>query len=174
MYYVLYSWVDTDTLITNPNIRLETFLPNEKMNKIHFIVADDRAGLQAGVFFIRVHEWSLSFLMRAMTYCYYNKKFLKYHDQSAINNVLTEYNEEKHYVVVPQEWFNTNYVRLKKGDFLLHLMGSSREKKNSTFEKYFNITKGDEWHSLSNKEMREEVLKYYNLPRVKQHHIEIQ
>lgn len=76
--------------------------------------------------------------------------------------------------MVPQEWFNTNYVRLKKGDFLLHLMGKSREIKNSTFEKYFNITKDETWHSRTNKEMREEVLKYYSLPREKQHKINVQ
>jgi len=39
----------------NPNIKLETFLPDEKMDLIHYIASRDHNGLNGGVFFIRVH-----------------------------------------------------------------------------------------------------------------------
>jgi len=149
------------------------------MNKVHFIVADDKTGLQAGVFFIRVNEWSLDIVLKTLTYCYFNSnKFLKYHDQSAINNVLTEYDEKEHYVVVPQRWFNNNFKTIRKGDFLLHIMGNNRNErkgKNNIFKKYLNYTNYEEdWYLKSNKEMRKEVLEYYNLPKEQQHKISVQ
>jgi len=148
------------------------------MNKVHLIIADDKTGLQAGIFFIRVHEWSLNILMRALTYNYYNNKFLKYHDQSALNNVLTELDEFEHYVIVPQTWFNNNYNTIKKGDFLLHIMGNDKngrigkDKIFKTFRKRIEEEEG--WYNKTNKEMREEVLQYYSLPKNEQHSISIQ
>jgi len=51
------------------------------MNEIHLIAAYDYlgrkdycCGLNAGIFFLRVHEWSLNYLMRAISYPYFNIK----------------------------------------------------------------------------------------------------
>jgi len=167
-------WVDSDVVLANPNIKLEAFLPNKGMNNIHLIIADDVNGLNAGVFLLRVHPWSLNLLMRAMSYSYFNdKKGLKYADQSSLNNVLYESKEEDHYIVVPQNWFNS-YIGLNKdGDFLLHLAGHVH--KDSEAETFRNHIKSDKkWYSKTNKEMREEVLKYYLLPKDKQHHIKFE
>jgi len=166
-------WVDSDVILANPNIKLEAFLPNENMNNIHLIIADDVNGLNAGVFLMRVHPWSLNLLMRAMSYSYFNdKKGLKYADQSSINNVLFE-SEENNYIVVPQNWFNS-YIGLNKdGDFLLHLAGHVT--KDSEAETFRNHIKSDKkWYSKTSKEMREEVLKYYSLPEKEQHHIKFE
>ncbi|ORX61135.1 hypothetical protein BCR36DRAFT_273708 [Piromyces finnis] len=164
-------WVDSDVILANPNIRLEAFLPGEGMNKIHLIAADDLNGLNAGTFLIRVHPWSLNFLMRAMSYSYYHsEKGLKYADQSSMNNVLVESKEDDHYIVVPQNWFNS-YIGLNKdGDFLLHLAGHvNKDTEAKTFRDH--ICSNKKWYSKSNEEMREEVLKYYSLPKEEQHKI---
>ncbi|ORX65231.1 hypothetical protein BCR32DRAFT_226203 [Anaeromyces robustus] len=169
-------WADSDTMIMNPNIKLESFLPNEKMNKVHFIAGVDWCGLQAGVFFIRVHEWSLNMLMRALSYCYYVDKFIIFDDQSSINNVLTgeDIDESEHYVIVPQKWFNNHKKAVAKGDFLLHIMGD-RDRKDEIGLEFRNRLKGDdEWNKKTNEEMRKEVLEYYDLPKDKQLNIKYQ
>eukprot|EP00833_Pecoramyces_ruminatium_P005619 jgi/Orpsp1_1/1179651/evm.model.c7180000070202.1 len=164
------SWSDSDTMIINPNIKLESFLPSDKMSKIHFIAGIDRCGLQLGVFFIHVHEWSLNMLMRAISYSYFKKnKGLKFEDQSMVNNILTEYDESEHYVIVPQKWFNQRIGALEKGDFLLHIMGKTFNKKMKIAKDIRDQMKNDtEWQSKTNKEIREEVLKYYDLPKSEQ------
>jgi hypothetical protein len=174
-------WVDSDVIILNPNIKLEAFLPNDNMSNIHIISAIDYlgkkqycCGLNAGIFFIRVHEWSLNLLMRAISYPYFNKeKDIHHSDQTSLNNVLIESNETEHYVIVPQQWFNNRHI--KKGDFLFHIMGFGSKNKNETFKKFLNETKNDEgWYSKTNEEMRKEVLKYYELPKEQQLSIKIQ
>jgi len=167
-------WVDCDVILANPNLKLETFLPSDKMSNTHLIFADDVNGMNAGVFLIRVHPWSLNVLMRAMSYSYFNnKQGLKYADQSSLNNVLVSGEESDHYVVVPQNWFNS-YIGLNKdGDFLLHQAGHvNKDDEAKTFREHIRSDK--KWYSKTNKEMREEVLKYYNLPKERQHHIKME
>jgi len=170
-------WADNDTLIPNPNIKLESFLPNERMYKTHLIAAFDALqwkgydGLNAGVLLIRVHEWSLKLLMRVMTYPYYNKeKYIINDDQTSLNNILLEFDESNHYVIVPPSWFNSLYI--KKGDFFYHAMGGN---KKTNLNNFLNYTKDNkEWYSRTNKEMRKEVLDYYNLNKDEQIQISIQ
>jgi len=161
-------WADGDTAITNPNIKLETFLPED--NDIHFIAASDRHSLNAGVFLIRVDSWSLNMLMRAVSYQYYNpKERVGYSDQTSINHLLIDFKEDRHYVIVPQSWFN-NYPDLKKpGNFIVHYAG--RKNKMEVFEEDREeaYTEDKRWaKAKTNKQLRKEVLNYYRLTRDKQ------
>jgi len=109
------------------------------MNNIHLIISDDVNGLNNGVFFIRVHPWSLNFLMRSMSYSYFNNKHsLRYAEQSSMNNVLIEGDESYHYIIVLQSWFNS-YIGLNtKGEFLLHLVGHvTKDEEAKTFRNHF-------------------------------------
>jgi len=174
-------WVDNDVIILNPNIKLETFLPNEKMNKIHLIAAYDYngrkdycCGINAGILLIRVHEWSLNVFMRAISYPYYNKNmYLENHDQTSLNNILIEFNEADHYVVVPPHWMNKRDIT--KGEFLYHIMGGGRKYKDRKLYQFLNKSKNDEeWYTKTNKELRKEVLEYYDLSKEEQIQINIQ
>jgi len=174
-------WVDSDVVIFNPNIKLEAFLPDEKMNKVHLIAAYDYlgrknycCGLNSGVFFIRVHEWSLNLLIRAISYPYFNtEKELYFPEQISLNNILIESNEFEHFRIVPEQWFNIRYI--KSGSFLLHIMGGPNDEKIEYFKRIINNTENEEiWNSKINEEIRKEVLKYYNLPRENQKNIKIQ
>jgi len=168
-------WADSDVILANPNIRIEAFLPNDKMSNVHFIGSDDVNGLNAGVFLIRVHPWSLNLIMRAMSYSYFNKKKgLKYADQSSLNNVLTEsIEDDSHFIIVPQNWFNS-YIGLNKdGDFLLHLAGHVNKDDEAKIFRY-HISSDEKWYTKTSKEMREEVLEYYALPKNKQHKIKVE
>jgi len=160
-------WVDGDTILGNPNIKLETFLPMD--NDIHFMAARDGHGLNAGVFFIRVNSWSLNFMMRSISYQYYNRKVkVGFADQTSMNNVLVTDKEDKHYVIVPQRWFNIYSYLKKPGDFIIHLAG--RPKKDELSKEIHNeIYANDDWiKAKTNKQLRKEVIDYYNKPRSEQ------
>jgi len=173
---IFFSWVDSDVILVNPNIKLETFLPNEKMDLIHLIVSNDYNGLNCGVFFIRVHPWSLNFIMRAYSYFYYHpERYLLYADQSSINNVLTSSNDtDDHYIIVPQYWFNSYIGDKEKGEFLVHLAGK-RDK--SIIARLFRLQiKSDpRWFTaMTSKDLRKKVLEYYKLPKEQQQKIYFQ
>jgi hypothetical protein len=53
-------WHDRDTIIMNPNIPLDVFLPPEpEFAHVNLLVTRDRNGLNNGVFFVRVNQWAL-------------------------------------------------------------------------------------------------------------------
>jgi len=164
-------WVDSDTIIGNPNIKLESFLPEN--DNIHFIASNDSNGLSTGVFFLRVHPWSLNFLNRALSYSYFNiKKSQRYSEQTSINNVLLESDEQEHYTIVPQDWFNSYLSNKNKGDFIIHLAGED-EKDEKAKEVRLEIKKMKWYKYKTNKEMRREVRYYYSLPKNKQHKLKM-
>jgi len=169
-------WVDSDVVITNPNIRLEAFLPNENMSRVNFIVSDDHNGLSSGSYFLKVHSWSLNYLMRAISYPYHNINHLIYnYDQSALNNVLLESNDEsEHYIVVPQKFFNS-YPEGERtiGSFLVHFSGFSNKDVEASNLRYF-VQQDKSWQSKTNMEVRQEVLEYYNLPKSQQHQLKVE
>jgi len=172
-------WADGDSTLVNPNIKLDSFIPPPDKDDIHLVISDDVIGLNAGMFLIHVHPWSLSFLMKACTYSYYNKDtYLSLVDQSAMLHTLIEQNEEKHYVIVPQNWFNSYFCndeeecdgKLKKGDFLVHYAGYLDKSYIAAVIRK-QIKSDKEWYGKRSSEMREEVLKYYKLPKEEQHSI---
>jgi len=169
-------WVDSDVVLINPNIKLETFLPNEKMDLINFIGTIDFNGFNGGVFFIRVHPWSLNFLMRASTYFYYNQEdYLLFADQSSMNNVLTSSKDtEDHYIIVPQYWFNSHIDDKQKGEFLVHLAGQHNKTERAR-KLRSQIEEDPEWYtSVSSKDLRKKVLEYYDLPKEQQKKIKFE
>jgi len=170
-------WVDGDVTLVNPNIKLDAFIPPEDQENIHLVIADDFLGLNAGIFLIRVHPWSISFLMRACSYAFYKQDaYLPYVDQTAMYYVLTEQKEDDHYIIVPQNWFNSYYCdddcegKAQKGDFLVHFAGYIDKDMTSEYMKQ-KIMSDSEWYSRTTKEMRKTVIDYYNLPKEQQHHI---
>jgi len=155
-------WADSDSSIINPNISLDSFIPPEDKDEIHFIISDDFNGLNAGMFLIRVHPWSLSFLMKACTYTYYNKDtYLLFVDQSALLHILVEQKEDKHYIIVPQNWFNSYFCdkeptcqgQMQKGDLLVHYAGLN-DKKHISSKVRDLIRHDNEWYSKTSQQMR--------------------
>ncbi|ORX80542.1 hypothetical protein BCR32DRAFT_268809 [Anaeromyces robustus] len=161
-------WVDSDTMLSNPNIKLETFLPED--NNIHFIAAADINGLNAGAFLIRVNPWSLNFMMRSLSYIYYNRKMrLEFSDQTSMNNVLVTDKEDKHYVIVPQHWFNNYPGEKQNGDFIIHFAGLKDKKDGDSKQLRKEIYDNPEWFTAkTNKKLRKEVLEYYKKPKSEQ------
>ncbi|KAH1322859.1 hypothetical protein KXV58_008028 [Aspergillus fumigatus] len=115
-------WFDSDTVLMNPNMPLETFLPPPELPNVHLLTSRGWNGLRGGVFFLRVHPclWWL--------------------EQSAINNVLAE---DEYFarstVYCPLRWFNAYmrhpngvdldpktplHLQVSPGDLLVHFPGT--------------------------------------------------
>ena len=139
------SWFDADTVVMNPKISLDVFLPPEEYPHIHLLVTADPRFLNNGVFFIRVHPWSVELLSAIIAYPNYEPDVqLEYRDQSALWNLLQEKPFKKNYLLVPQRWFNAyqaelndDYQRafqINRGDLLVHFPGvPSRDERMRAF-----------------------------------------
>jgi len=132
-------WVDYDTIVLNQNIPMEVFLPGPEWDeKFHFLISNDFNGLNAGVFFIRVHPWSVDFMSALLAYRHYNADVsLYWHDQSAMVKLLEDPVFNRHTLELPWGWFNAydgdalhresqetqESYGVRQGDFLVHLAG---------------------------------------------------
>ncbi len=131
---MLLRWVDADTIIMNPNIPLDIFLPTAEFSHIHLLVTADPHGLNNGVFFIKVHPWSVELLSAVVAYRIYRSDTeVQYRDQSALEDVLKEKHFKKNFLLLPQRWFNAIWGELsddmawsfsvRRGDLLVHFPG---------------------------------------------------
>ncbi|KAI9825521.1 MAG: hypothetical protein M1819_000513 [Sarea resinae] len=122
-------WVDADSIIINQLLPVEIFLPPEDFSNVHFIGNKDQNGLNTGIFFIHVHEWSVRMLTKAMA-------FPMFHpdidlgvsmDQVAMAYVFNETEFRSGVLYQPRPWFNTyefhHGYEGKKGDLLVHFPG---------------------------------------------------
>ena len=56
-------WLDADTIVTNPEIRLESLLPRSTSGP-DFVITVDGGGYNAGIWLLRSTAWSYDFLDR--------------------------------------------------------------------------------------------------------------
>lgn len=134
-------WHDADCVLMNHNVPLELFLPPSGWEHIHWLVANDLSGLNAGIYFIRVHEWAVHFLAASLSYPLYNpERWLIHDEQTAQDLLLREERWSNHTLHMPQRWFNAyhNFGRdsdippewdwtngyAEPGDMLVHLPGT--------------------------------------------------
>ena len=131
---ILPRWVDADTIIMNPNIPLNVFLPPAEFSHLHLLMTADPHGLNNGVFFIKVHPWSIELLSAVVAYRIFRPDTeLQYRDQSALEDVLKEKHFKKSFLLLPQRWFNAIWSELsddsirsfqvRRGDLLVHFPG---------------------------------------------------
>jgi len=126
-------WIDADTIILNPHIPADIFLPPPGWDHIHCLVCNDWNGLNNGVFLIRVHSWSVDLLAAVVSYPYYKPdEKLEFRDQSAMAELLKTPKFLKHTATVPQRWFNAYQgevnetlapFQVRRGDLLVHFAG---------------------------------------------------
>jgi lipopolysaccharide biosynthesis glycosyltransferase len=144
-------WADGDTMVLDQCRHPSDFLPPKKNDvggtgkkaaaEIQLIAAKDWNGFNAGVFFIRVSEWSINLLNAVNAFRLYNPgEKLVFAEQSAMTQ-LFELDQFKHNITfVPQHWFNAyphpdrsytadvNSTNLeshqaRRGDFMVHFPG---------------------------------------------------
>lgn len=83
-------WHDRDVILMNPHISLDVFLPPEpEFGHVNLLVTRDRNGLNNGVFFVRVSEWSLKMFASALSVReYVPEAVLKYTEQSGMEMTI--------------------------------------------------------------------------------------
>lgn len=130
----LYRWVDADSIIINPSIPPDLFLPPASLSHINFVVTRDQNGLNTGVFYLRVCSWSISFLVDTLATRYTGIYLGTSVDQEAMKHVLKRTSGGLKWqgyrdgvVYIPRIWINTyesdhGYEDLR-GDMLVHFPG---------------------------------------------------
>ena len=95
-------------MIINPEIPLDIFLPPVEFNDVHFLAGKDHNGLNTGIFFLRVHRWSIDFLVRVLGLPVFQREVDLGHsaDQTAMAIVLNESESLGHVVYQPRDWYN--------------------------------------------------------------------
>ncbi|EAW13442.1 glycosyltransferase family 34 protein [Aspergillus clavatus NRRL 1] len=157
-------WSDADTVLMNPDMPLETFLPPPEFSDVHMLLTKDWNGMNNGVFPIRVHPWAVELLSAAIAYPVVKPNVeLFWPDQSALANLLEE-NEyfARSVVYCPLRWFNAYmrrpngvdlnpdspaHLQVHPGDLLVHFPGTPRDTLTQTLEPYLALAEGHrgEW-----------------------------
>ena len=132
-----HSWYDADTLILNPNIQWEIFLPptdNEIFSDIKILATKDVSGFNAGVFLCRIDEWVIDALTDAyaLPRLYPEVDISGNIEQNAMKWIFGQEENKKHVVYQPRLWYNwfSTTVRADKdvkGDMLIHFSGINHD-----------------------------------------------
>ena len=165
-------WVDADTIILNPYVPAEMFLPPAGWENVHLLVSHDCNGLNNGVFPIRVHAWSVNLLTAVLAYPHYKpESHLTWRDQSAMAEVLKHSRFAKHTLQAPQRWFNAYQGELnetiapfqvRRGDFLVHFAGVMDRDERMEWWLQRAETHSDEWEvELRYTSYRSEVKEFW-------------
>jgi hypothetical protein len=125
--YEWLMWIDSDAMIMNHKIKIETFLDN---NYIMIIGDDEVSSINAGVFFIRNCQESIDLLDRV----YLNKNNHIWCEQQSLLEIIREDKTVKSKIkIVDRHKFNSWYKDYKDGDFILHLPGTTNNDRIKIF-----------------------------------------
>ena len=123
------SWFDADTVLLNPKVPWTAFLPPTKFPNIHYLATRDWNGFNAGVFLIRVHEWSVKMLADAQALPSLRPDItFSFEDQGAMYESFSRPEFRDSVVFQPRQWWN-EYLELNNdrsvhpGDLLIHFAG---------------------------------------------------
>ncbi|KAI9796562.1 MAG: hypothetical protein M1833_006126 [Piccolia ochrophora] len=153
---------DADTIILNPNIPLSAFLPPDvapdaasksefNSSSIHFLPNADGGGINIGTFFLRVHPWSLAFLLRVLELPHVRPE-LKIEEswnteQNAYKHAAAEADHREHIRYIPRHWINAYEVNRADseesifdgltGDLLVHFPGLRADTRRAHMDAWF-------------------------------------
>jgi hypothetical protein len=129
-------WADADSIILNPALSPEVFLPPQHLKEVFALVTADREGLNAGVFYLRVHAKSVDLLTQTVAYPldYPDVDLGWFGEQAAMANVIKAMEagpqpQEQYPEIawLPHAWFNAyqseDSFEGQPGDMLVHFAG---------------------------------------------------
>ena len=133
-------WFGPDTILLNPQIPLEIFLPPSDFKNVHFLGTHDQDGFNDGVFFLHVSDWSVQVLLDALSVPSNHPSLNPDGDkaQHSLQMVLTHDRFRENVFYQPRTWYNayqlsTDTSEARKGDLLVH----------------FHDLGGDRWSAMS-------------------------
>ena len=175
----LYRWFDPQTVLLNPTIPLSLFLPPPDFPTIHALGTKDWAGFHTGVFFLRVHPWTLTMLNETIIYNRENDSPVGYGAAGGGNGFIWGFESPDYYehmLYQPRQWYNavppTQHDRttsrsrggsrkaegaVNPGSMLVHTMDTSAASA-SGYASYYTGTESEEDVSS---ESTTKVLKHY-------------
>lgn len=158
-------------MVLNNQVSLDTFVRDiDEKDDVQFIYTEDQNGLNAGVFYLRVGEWTSLFLASVLALSQAkDHPELGFWEQTAMAKTIAE-NEffGKFSVMAPRGWFNS-YAWLSKdehsgtfasavepGTFLVHLVGPSKHQPG-WYDYYLNLGEGSDpaYHNTDTVEVLE-------------------
>ena len=156
-------------MLLNPQIPLEIFLPPDDFNRVYFLGTHDDDGFSTGVFFLRVHEWSVRMLIEALSI-----RKIEFGDspnkgQRALDEALRSDQFRDHVLYQPRSWYNAyslgaNEFEGKPGDLLVHFHGLAGDKWSAMADTVNNTSElRRTWSvALEQTSYRKEVDEYWN------------
>lgn len=129
-------WFDADSIIINPKVPAEIFLPpaDGSYDHIHFIGTKDEQGLNTGIFFLRVHQWSVRMLAKTVAMPLYRSELDlgRSADQNAMAILFNETEFRANVLYQPRIWYNTYEFKHgyegSKGRLLVHFPGFEEDR----------------------------------------------
>ncbi|KAL9128018.1 MAG: hypothetical protein Q9217_003212 [Psora testacea] len=129
-------WFDGDSIIMNPSIPWDVFLPPVDFNDKHILATQDNNGLNAGMLILRVHEWTVNTLSEILAVRSLRSDVpLPFFDQSAMAWICGRPGYQEHFLYQPREWWNRYHHDPngeEVGNMLIHFAGVSTVMKGST------------------------------------------
>ena len=127
------GWFGPDVFVLNPQIPLEIFLPPSDFSHAYFLGTQDQDGFNGGVFFIRVHEWSVKMLIEVLSTPKDEFQGASDKGAKALDQVLRSDQYRDHVFYQPRSWYNayqlsTDQFEGKQGDLLVHFHGLGGDK----------------------------------------------
>ncbi|KHN94098.1 galactosyl transferase GMA12/MNN10 family protein [Metarhizium album ARSEF 1941] len=166
-------WADRDTVVLDYCRHPTSYIPAKAHRRgygqgaderdINLLITQDSRGLNAGVFMIRVAEWSVNFLSDVLAFRHFRPEVeLPFAEQTAMERLLQEDPYKRNVVYIPQHWLNSYALDsaadfagrkdaegledwvARRGDFLIHFAGNDDKKLNiieyaDVGERIFNI-----------------------------------
>ena len=131
------SWYDADTLILNPSIPWEVFLPptdDDVFSDIKFLATKDVSGFNAGLFLCHIDEWVVDALTDAyaLPRLYPEVDIAGNIEQNAMKWIFSKEENKKHVVYQPSLWYNWFSTMQRsdddvKGDMIIHFSGINHD-----------------------------------------------
>ena len=123
----------------NPKVPWTIFLPPTSFPNVHLVGSKNWDGFNSGVFFLRVHEWSVKMLADAQALPSLRPEInIKWADQGAMVESFSRPQFREGVVFQPMHWYNEfqlqesqvkNRPNLHPGDMLIHFAGLMKDKR---------------------------------------------
>lgn len=127
-------WCNPDTIVLNPLVPLEVFLPPDDLKSIHVVATHDAKGVNSGVFFLRVSQTTLKLLIEVLGVPLKEIKDVDatVKDAPALDIVLDYGHLRGKIVFQPKSWFNAFHVDGEfegyQGSMLVHFTDVTADK----------------------------------------------
>lgn len=130
-----------DIILLNPQIPVEIFLPPNDFSNIHFLGTQAQNDFDCGVFFLRIHDWSVKMLMEVLNAPNAHEEVQRAEHKvgKAFDMILRSDRFRNHVLYQPRKWYNayqldtTTTSEGMKGNLLVH----------------FHSLGGDKWSAMA-------------------------